>query len=369
MRRIINIGIGVILLAGAFFITKYLIENKKKPTPKFEKIVKSVFVDTVSNKEVPIIITASGNLYAKEKIDLYAEVQGVLVPSGKEFKAGISYKMGESIIRINSDEFYANLQSQKSNFYNILTQAMPDIKLDYPKEFDKWQNYLNGFDINSSIPDLPKLNSDKEKYFISGRGINSAYYNIRNLEVKLSKYNIRAPFSGILTEALINPGSLVRVGQKLGEFINPKVYEMEVAVGSEFAELLKVGKKVSLKTIGGSKKYEGIVIRINGKVDASTQTIKAFIDVSHDDLKEGMYLEADLNARSEDKAIEISRKLLIDDKQIYSVKDSILKLIEVTPVYYTSDKVVLKGVEDGTLILNRSVPGSYDGMRVKIFEN
>jgi len=369
MRKIISIALGVLLLVGAVFVAKYLIDNKKKPKPKFDKIVKTVFVEEVVNKKIPIIITTSGNLIAKHKIELYSEVQGVLKPSNKEFKAGTSYSKGESIIKINSDEFYANLQSLKSNFYNSLTSVMPDIRLDYPNEYQKWQSYLNSFDINNKTPKLPAFNSDKEKFFISGRGINTAYYNVKNLEVKLGKYNLRAPFNGILTEALVTPGSLVRAGQKLGEFIDPSVYEMEVSVNAEFANLLKKGNTVKLHNLEKTKEYTGKVIRINGKVDATSQTIKAYIQVAHKDLREGTYLEADLTARSEKNAIEISRKLLVDNKQLFVVKDSILDLIDVQPVYFSADSAVIKGIENGTLILSKPTPGAYQGMQVKIFED
>ena len=125
------------------------------------------------------------------------------------------------MLSLNSDEFYASLQSQKSNLYNLITSILPDLRLDYPTEFKKWETYLKGFDMNKTTPKLPDFSSDKEKYFISGRGILTAYYNVKNLEVRLSKHQIRAPFSGILTEALVTPGTLVRVGQKLGEFIDP----------------------------------------------------------------------------------------------------------------------------------------------------
>ncbi|TYA69972.1 efflux RND transporter periplasmic adaptor subunit [Seonamhaeicola marinus] len=368
MRKIISIALGVLLIAGTIFVAKSMIDNKKKPKPKFNKVVKTVFVDKVVNKEIPIVITTSGNLIAKNKIDLYAEVQGVLKPSSKEFKPGSVYTKGEHIIRINSDEFYANLQSQKSNFYNSITSIMPDIRLDYPKEYAKWQNYLNSFDLNGTTPKLPKMNSDKEKYFISGRGINTAYYNVKNLEVKLGKYNLRAPFKGVLTEALVTPGSLVRVGQKLGEFIDPSVYEMEVSVNAEFADLLQKGNEVILHNLEKTKTYKGKVVRVNGKVDTASQTIKAFIEVAHKDLKEGMYLEASLQARSENNAIEVSRKLLVDNKQLYVVKDSVLDLIEITPVYFSAESAVIKGVDNGTLMLSKPTPGAYPGMSVKIFK-
>ena len=367
MRKILSIILGFLLIAGAVFIANYLIENKKKPKPIFDKVVKTVFVEKVENKEIPIIITASGNLTAKNKIDLFAEVQGILKASSKDFKAGTLYSKGENIIRINSDEFYANLQSQKSNFYNNVTAIMPDIRLDYPNEFQKWETYLTSFDIHKTTPKLPVMNTDKEKYFISGRGINTAYYNVKNLEVKLGKYNLRAPFKGILTEALVTPGSLVRVGQKLGEFIDPSVYEMEVSVNAEFADLLKKGNTVKLHNLEKTKDYTGKVIRINGKVDATSQTIKAYIQVAHKDLREGTYLEAELSARSESNAIEVSRKLLVDNSQIYIVRDSILDLIDVNPVYFSAESAVIKGIENGTLMLSKPTPGAYQGMQVKIF--
>jgi len=368
MRKIISILLGLALLAGAVLVSNKFIANKKKPKPTFKKIVKTVFTENVKNKEIPVILQASGNLSAKHKLQLFAEVQGVLKTANKEFKSGTTYSKGETILRINSDEFFANIQSQKSNFNNSIIAIMPDIRLDYPNEYQKWNNYLKSLDINKPTPKLPIINSDKEKYFISGRGINTVYYNIKNLEVKLNKYRLKAPYTGIVTESLVTPGTLVRVGQKLGEFIDPSVYEMEASVNAEFADLLKKGSKVHLQNTERTKEYIGKVIRINGQVDSKSQTIKAYIQVVSKDLKEGMFLEANLKAKSIKDAVEISRKLLVNDNQIFVVKDTILSLIKINPVYYSADKVIIKGVEDGTKLVSKSVPGAYEGMAVKIYE-
>ena len=367
MRKIILAILGVLTIVGAILLGNYLIDKNQKPKPTFERQIKTVFVENVINKNIPIILTASGSLIAKNKIEIYSEVSGVLKVSNKLFKAGTKYNRGETLLGINSDEFYASLQSQKSNLYNLITAILPDLRLDYPVEFKNWENYLQGFDMNKSTPKLPKFSSDKEKYFISGRGILTAYYNVKNLEVRLSKHQIRAPFSGVLTEALVSPGTLVRVGQKLGEFIDPKIYEMEVSVNSEYADLLKVGNSVDLSNLEKTKKYTGKVVRVNGKVDQVTQTIKAYVDVIHADLKEGMFLEADLVAKSETDAIEISRKLLVDNQSVYTIKnDSILTLTNIQPVYFGSEKVVIKGLENNQKILTQVLPGAFDGMIVKI---
>jgi multidrug efflux pump subunit AcrA (membrane-fusion protein) len=366
MRKIILSLLGVLLIIAAFMLAKSMIANKQKPKPRFSKTIKTVFIEKVTNKEIPIVIKASGNLVAKNKIELFSEVQGVLHTTQKDFKAGVRFSKNETLLNINSDEFYASLQSQKSNLINSITAIMPDIRLDYPTAFNKWQAYLSAFDVNKTTPELPKFSSEKEKYFVSGKGITTAYFNVKNLEVKLKKYSINAPYNGILTEAFVSEGSLVRSGQKLGEFIDPSIFEMEVSVNAAFADLLKIGNTVALTNLERTKSYNGKVIRVNGKVDLASQTIKVFIEVAHQDLKDGMYLEANIVGKSEKNAFEISRKLLINNNSVYVVKDTILNLVTVNPVYFNAETVVIKGLQNNTAILTQSVPGAFDGLVVKI---
>ena len=368
MRKIIiSVLVGVLIIGGSIFAAKYIINSKENRRPIPKKVVKTVFIDTVKNGVVPIIISANGNLVAKNRVELYSEVQGVFKTGSKLFKTGQEYKTGQILIRIDASEYYASVQSAKSNLYNLITSIMPDLQLDYPEYFPKWQQYLADFDLEKTTPKLPKIDSDKEKYFITGRGIFSSYYNVKNLEQRLSKYTIAAPFSGILTEALVTEGTLVRAGQRLGEFIKTDVYELEVAISKTYADFLKVGEQVSLTNLNKTQEYIGKVIRINGRVDQASQTITAFIEVSGDKLKAGQYLEANLNAKNEDDAIEIDRSLLLDNSQIYVVRDSILDVINVSPIYFTDKKVVLKDVPDGETIVSRPVVGAYAGMLVKIY--
>ncbi|MGB0981215.1 MAG: efflux RND transporter periplasmic adaptor subunit [Winogradskyella sp.] len=368
MRKIILSLLGVLLIVGAVLLAKSISSNKKKQRPIPAKVVKTVFTDTVKNGTVQIVIPANGRLVAKRRVAIYAEVQGIFKIGGKLFKPGQNYSQGENLIKIDASEYYASVQSAKSNLYNAIASIMPDLRLDFPEVFQKWQNYLNGFNLDKTTPKLPKITSEKENYFITGRGIVSNYYNVKNLEQRLSKYNIRAPFSGILTEALVTEGTLIRNGQKLGEFIDPSVYEMEVALSKAYASLLKVGESVVLNNLDKTETYTGRVARVNGSIDATTQTITAYIEVKHKALKEGMYLEANLNAKQEPNAIEINRSLVLEGNQIFTVRDSILDVLEVKPVYLSDTKVVLKNVPDGTVILAKPIPGAYAGMLVKQFK-
>ncbi|WP_431159308.1 efflux RND transporter periplasmic adaptor subunit [Winogradskyella poriferorum] len=367
MRKIILSVLGVLLIVGAYFLGQYIIEQNKRKRPVPEKVVKTVFTDTVNNTTVQIVIPANGSLVAKQRVELFAEVQGVFKAGNKLFRPGQKFRNGETLIRIDASEYYASVQSAKSNLYNSIAAIMPDLRLDFPEVYEKWQAYINGFDLNNSTPKLPEMTTEKENFFITGRGIVSNYYSVKNLEQRLAKYQIRAPFTGILTEALVTEGSLIRNGQKLGEYINPGIYEMEVALSKVYASLLKVGEKVQLNNIDNTENYSGIVTRVNGRIDPTTQTITAFIEVKNEGLKEGMYLEANLNAKQESDAIEINRNLMLDGNQVFVVKDNVLDIIEVQPVYFSDSKVVLKGIPNGTVLLSKPVPGAYAGMSVKPF--
>jgi len=369
MRNIILSVLGLLIVVGSVVLANKIIDSKTRTKPKPNQVVKTVFVDTIKNASIPIQITANGNLTAKRRLELYSEVQGVFKGGAQLFKTGQVYRKGQALIRINASEYYASVQSAKSNLYNLVTSIMPDLRLDYPEIFDKWQKYLNDFDMNKVTPKLPETISEKEKYFITGRNIYSSYYNVKNLEQRLAKYTITAPFDGVLTEALVTEGTLIRQGQKLGEYINTNVYEMEVAIGKEYADLLRIDKSVALSNLNKTKMYKGIVTRINGRVDQATQTITAFVEVKDSSLKEGMYLEANLDAKNEENAIEVDRSLLQGDNQIFVVRDSILDVINVNPVYFSDKKVVLKGVPDHTVIVTKNVPGAYAGMLISVYDS
>ena len=367
MRKIVLSLLGILILLTSFFGAESIVNSKKTIKPTSEKVIKTVFGMEVTNTSIPILIPANGILVAKRRLVLFSEVQGVFKGKSKLFKTGQEYKKGEVIITINDSEFRSSVVAAKSNLYNLLIAIMPDLRLDYPELYPKWNDYLKAFEIEKPIAELPKM-SEKEAYFISGRGITSSYYSIKNLEERLLKYQIKTPYKGILTDVQVTEGSLVRAGQKLGEFIDPTQYELEVAVSKTYADLLSIGQKVDLKNLDKTKSFTGKIERINGKVDQNSQTIKVFIAVQDSTLKEGQFLEAQLKAMDQPNALEIDRSLLVDGNQIYVIEDSMLKLIAVEPVFYSDKKVVLKGVPDGTILLAKPIIGPYSGMLVQIFE-
>jgi membrane fusion protein, multidrug efflux system len=367
MRLAISIVLGLLLLGGAYMLSQNLADGKKVQKGVAPKITNSVYVQTVKNEDLPIYIETNGSIKAQERIELFSEVQGVLKPSSKPFKPGQRYQKGELLLEMDSQEFYSSLVAQRSVLYNNLVSIMSDLKFDLPESFQQWQIYLDQFNIQGVLKELPKPLNEKEKYFINAKQIVSTYYTIKNLEERLSKYKIRAPFSGILTEAVVDPGTLIRTGQKLGGLINPSVFELEANINAEYIEYLKIGKKVTVSDLKGGNKRSGFVKRVNGIIDPTTQTVQAFIQISGSNLTEGMFLEASVMANTEHHVSEIDRSLISNDNSVFIVKNDSVLVSQTVEVVHFSDKTALvRGLKDGDYLMSKPLPGAYDGMIVKV---
>jgi membrane fusion protein (multidrug efflux system) len=366
LRKVIGVVLGVGLLFLAFYISKSLIASNTRPNKEIPQVIKTVFTAPVINGEVPIMVNSNGNLVASRKIELFSEVQGILQESKRSFKAGQAFKKGDVLMRIDNREFYSSLLAQRSALYDRIAAIMPDLKFDYPEAFERWDAYLKAYDLKHNVRELPAPKTDKEQYFISGKEIITTYYNIKNLEERLGKYLITAPFDGMLTESLVNAGTLIRSGQKLGEFVSMSDFELEVDVNSEYIDVMKVGKQVRLTDLSSSQEWIGTVKRVNGRLNQETQTVKVFIGVKGQGLIEGMFLQANIAAEAESNAVEIARNLLINEKQLFVVENNELVVKEIFPVHYTETTAIITGLKNGEQIIIRPVAGGYPGMPVKI---
>ena len=357
---------GLLLVVAAVFLASKLVSSNKQPQVAIEKTVKSVFARDAVLQTLPVKLTSNGRLVAQRRVELFSEVQGVLLLKDRAFRAGQTYQKNDTILAIDATEFSASVQSAKSNFLNTLSTTLADIALDFPEVYDKWSAYVASFDLNKTTPELPDFDSEKERFFVSGRGIVNAYYNVVNLETRLSKFVIRAPFNGALSAATVTEGTLVRSGQNLGTFIEGGQYEIEIPIAASYASFVALGKQVELTSLDQSQQFEGTVVRVNPAIDQETQMISVFVAVKSNRLKEGQYLRTVLEVQSVEQAVEVGRSLLLDSNELFVIRDGILDLITVTPVHFNENTVIVQGVEEGEVLLDKPLPGAQKNMPVKV---
>ncbi len=365
-RRIgVLAGVAVLALAvgGA-----YLLSQLKAPPARNPAIDQTKVVDTmlVHNRSLSAPLSIQGELVAFDKIDVFSEVSGTLVETERPFKVGSYFPEGSILIKVDPEEARLNLFSQKSNLLNAITQLMPDLKIDYPDSYRQYLDYINRFELEQPIPPLPEPGSKQEKFFIASRNIYAQYYTIKSAEERLSKYVLYAPFSGVVTAASINPGALVRSGQKLGELMRTGNYELEVTVPLRELSYIRPGYAVQLYSDDIEGNWTGRVKRISDQVDPGTQTVKIFIGVSGKRLREGMYLKGEVAGSRIPEAMAIPKNLLEDQKTVFLVQDSLFRKREVLVVKEDTEQVIVRGLKDGEVLLATQLPDAYDGMKVRM---
>ncbi|MEM7107170.1 MAG: HlyD family efflux transporter periplasmic adaptor subunit [Bacteroidota bacterium] len=366
MRRSISIAFGILIIIGGISIF-YLARSGRAsgglqavPSNSYTKVK----TQRVTLKSLPYWIEATGTLTAKRKVELYSEVQGTLLPTKTVFKAGSKFRKGELLLSINSAEHRAQLQSNKSSLVNQIAAMMPDMEVDFPKASAKWVDYLRKFNIEGPLVPLPKTTSDSEKLFVTGKNIVQTYYTVKNLQERLAKYYLSAPFTGTVTESNVDVGTLVRSGQKLGEFIDPTVYELELAIAAADSKYLKDEQPIALSSLNGEDFYSGKVSRINPRIDRETQTITVIVEVADQRLREGQYLKAKIRGESLEDVFMVSSELLVENNHMYIIKDSTLHLQRVIPVNYLADSIVVRDLDNGMLIAQEIIPNAHPGMKV-----
>lgn len=346
---------------------EYLTAQKEAPPVRKEEVRrKKVETQRVTNETVSTTLDIQGRLQAYNKIGLFSEVTGTLKETGRPFKVGTYFPKGAPMLRIDDTETRLGLQAQKATLLNGIAMMMPDLKIDYPASFPKWDKYLAEFDVDAPIKPLPEAANQAEKLFVSGRNLFTQYYNIKSVEERLTKFVIPAPFSGVLTAANIDVGAIVRVGQQIGELMGTGSYELVATVPLSQLNFLKTGSKVQLVSEDIEGNWTGTIRRISDQIDPGSQTVEVFIGVSGKALREGMYLRGEAESRSLADAVAIDRDLLIDQRAVYTLEqDTILRLTPVEVLKYGRETVVISGIKDGTEIVTNTIAGAYDGMFVE----
>lgn len=364
-RRLSIVGAGIVLLLGIMGF-KTLSQQKEEAPRKPPVInVKQAQVMKAQQETIATTLDVQGQLAAFDKVELYAEVGGMVENGSRPFKVGTYFPKGSSLIKIDDSETRLALLAQKSTLLNAIAQAMPDLKIDYAENFPVWEAYLNNFDVEEMIKPLPEPKNDQEKRFIATRNLYTQYYNIKSQEERLNKYTLYAPFGGVLTAASINPGTVIRTGQKLGELMATGNYELIATVPMSDLDYIKVGNSVKLTSEDISGEWQGTVKRISDQIDPGSQTVQVFIGVNGKELREGMYLRGDVVARSASEAVRIPRDLLVDQTKVFTVQDSILRLHSVKVIKIEPETVIVQGVPNDTPLLAKPIPGAFDGMKVE----
>ena len=351
LKSLLRFVAGVAILAVGLVVAKTLIGMKPElPVSSRPVQPRPVKALAFTPGEVQPVTPIEGRVDALTRMDVFAEVNGVLALGGKEFREGTRFREGEVMLRLDDSEPRASLVAQRSQLLQLLSTSL-------------------AFRVDETLAPLPEFTSDRERLFLANRGILSAFHNIRAAEERLAKYEIRAPFTGTLTSTTVRPGALVRAGQPLGTFVGEGVFEVKSAVHARYLEHLAPGDSVAFQEESGATVAIGEVVRIANNVDAATQSASVFCRVrSTETLRDGRYLSGAVYSRPIPDAMAVRLDLVSEAGTLFVIAGDALEEREVQVAFRAVETAIITGLEEGTSLLAEPLSGAYSGLAVNIAE-
>lgn len=367
-----------IIILVVFLIFNFVVIislNLSGGKPAEEEAEKVLFVPTlrgaiVENKTEVLNTGGYGTVSSFNAFDLACEVQGKLSEGKFALKPGTKFRKGDLLFRISATDARYNLRARKSGFITIIANLLPDIKIDFPEEFTKWNTYIDAIKLNEDLPQLPSWKSSKEKIFLSTRNVLTEYFSIKSLEEQLNKYAVFAPFNGVITDVYLSNYSVVNPGTRIMRIVETDNFEIPVSIAADQLDNLKIGATASIFSTSGTLKGSGIVVRISEVINKSTQAIDVYVkpkSLEGYSFIEGEYVHVKIDEENEQSGFRVP-KIAVFDQNVYtySKKDSSLSIHPIQVIDADADGVFVKGLEDKTVVITQQVLNYTDTSKYQI---
>lgn len=130
------------------------------------------------------------------------------------------------------------------------------------------------FEVNQKLEKLKSIST--LELAVSKAEVEEAHADVKVGEAVVAKCAIHAPFSGKVIDVTARAHQSVGPGDPLMEIISEKDLEVEFIAPSKALPHLKPGNSFKVKLTETDHTYQAKIVRLGGKVDPVSQTIKVY---------------------------------------------------------------------------------------------
>ena len=389
MKKSIFIAFSILLLVVGWigsgqFTNVNAQDDTSTITESNTKTVEKVLVEDTGSKvevrefnfsQIDQSIELQGQTTHNKKIDVKSETTGNIINIA--FKRGDKVSKGEELIKIsienrkellNSakkdlDRLNKELELNEKNKINRLSQNKELIKL-YEIEFASAKQLIDkGLSSKSKLSlasfNLANARSDQEDILITfesqqssiGAQIANVRSQLKNIELDLDKTVINSPFSGIISDKMIEESEYITPGNIMFTIIDLNPIKIQGYLSEFDVNKVSLGTKAIIENTNGLKKT-GTISFISPSAETSARTFEITIEADNADLsfKSGITTKITI-AGSELKAHKIPPSILtLQDDGTVGVKavndENIVIFYPTTSVKDTIGGIWVSGLPD-----------------------
>lgn len=306
-------------------------------------------VDAARVKFAPLAktISAVGSLRSDETVIIRPEVTGRI--ASIEFREGQRVTKGSVILRLDQAVQRAEMQQAEANL------ALAKSRIERSRDL-----HAKGFISGQAL-------DDAESAFKVAKAATDL------AAARLTKLDIKAPFSGIAGLRLVSIGDYVREGQDIVNLEEIDPLKVDFRVPEIFLRQVATGQtlQVNLDAIPNVA-FEGKVLAINPLIDANGRAvvIRAVVRNTDARLRPGMFARIRLITNDKQEGISVPEQALIpvgDDFFVFKIADgrALRTKIDIGQ-RITGSVEVLRGLAKDDVVVIAGQPKIRDGVPVKI---
>jgi RND family efflux transporter MFP subunit len=250
-------------------------------------------------QEVPLNVRSTGTVHARETAIVSAQVMGriqqVLVSAGESVRAGQTLVvLDDAALRASADQAQAAVRAAQGQQAAAQTDAnlaastleryrqLQAEKSVSPQEMDE---VTRRAEAAAARLDAMRAQSEAARAQASGAA------------AMLSYTRLRAPFSGVVTARMADPGTMASPGIALLQVDKAGALQLQTTVDESAISAIHKGTKVQVSFEGStSTALSGTIVEINATADPTSHSFLVKIDLPTSSLlRAGMYATAEFS--------------------------------------------------------------------------
>lgn len=309
----------------------------------------AVPVRAVAARAAPAVDEAGaiGTLRADESVVVRPEIAGRIAEI--LFEEGHSVKKGALLATLDAAEVRAQLAS-----------ASAQAKLD-AQRLERAEDLFRKNFISPQALDEARSN----------RARSSA--NQLEIEAKLAKSEMHAPFAGVIGLRQVSQGAVVAAGTDIARLEKIDLLKLDFRVPEAFLARLRAGQavKTSVDAYPGQS-FGGAIYAIEPAVDEGTRTVLLRARIANTELKlrPGMFARVQLQLGVREKAVWIPEQAIVpkgQDSFVFRVTGGKAELVKVrTGVRKVGEVEITNGLAAGDLVVTDGTLRIFPGMPVML---
>ena len=375
---ILKIVIPMVILATGAAAGLYLKEGEpkvRKTRPRAS--LPMVDVMTIQPERVTMDVSAMGVVIPKQAVEIKSQVSGMIDWVSNAFEPGQVVEKGDVILKIDSRDYAIAIRRSKGDV------AAAKAKLDLEKGNQAVAKEELAF-IQKTAPKAvtdPSLALRVPQLAQAEVALDLAKAALEQAKLNFSRTTIRAPFSGMITERLVNMGSYAGNQSHLVTLVSVDEYWIEAAVPLDRLAHLDLGQSdgvpVRILSSGSGGVWEGRTVRLTGTFTPSTRMAKLLVTVTDPlglktkkatvPLMLGDYVQVEIQGRTLDHVIALPRYALREDNVVWIADEGRLTLRPVEIAWKNSAKIfVSSGLTGDEQVILSDLVTPVEGMALQI---